>query len=102
MIDSEGGRRAGELSDEAFARSFSRGIVIGVPLILVLTTCVSLGAGWPDALGIAALPTVFGAGFFGGFFVLMKTMATLEAEERAETTAAETTTQPGTGNPLAA
>src|SRR5258708_6150253 len=102
MVEDAGGRRAGELSDEAFARSFSRGIVIGVPLVLVLTTCVSLGAGWPDALGIAALPTVFGAGFFGGFLVLMKTLATLEAEERTQTTTAETTTQPGTRNPAAA
>jgi len=74
------------LSDVTFGRVFSTGLMIGLPLMFVVASVMALGAGWPAAAGVAIVPTLFGAPFFGGLIVLMRALAADEAEDKAAKT----------------
>ena len=83
MMGQQHGRAPEGLSDLEFGRVFRTGMLIGLPLMLVVASVMALGAGWPAAAGVAIVPTIFGAPFFGGLIVLMRALAAVEAAEKA-------------------
>jgi hypothetical protein len=68
--------------EHGYGRAVVWGIVIGVPAVFIATLLISLpGAGWPAALGIAAVPAIFGGPLFGGFAMVLREVARWEREE---------------------
>jgi hypothetical protein len=69
--------------EHGYGRAVALGIVVGVPAVFLLALLVALpGAGWPDALGVAAVPAIFGGPLFGGFALVLREVARWEREER--------------------
>jgi len=71
--------------EHGYGRAIILGMIFGVPAVFLVTLLVSLpGAGWPAALGVAAIPAVFGGPLFGGFAMVLREVARWDREEGDE------------------
>jgi len=67
--------------ERAYGRAIVLGILVGTPAVFIAVLLVSLPLGWPEAAGVAAVPAIFGGPLFGGFAMVLATVARWEREE---------------------
>jgi len=80
--------------ERGYGRAIVTGIVVGIPAVFLVTLLIALpGAGWPEAVGIALVPAIFGGPLFGGFAMVLREVARWEREERVVPAAAATTVE---------
>ncbi len=68
----------GELGDKELGHILLVGTLIGIPLVFVLSTVLTLRVGVVNALVISVLPTLFSGSFVGGLILLMRALRRAE------------------------
>lgn len=61
--------RSDDLSDDEVGRIIMGGTIIGVPLVFIASTLLTIHVGLANALAIAVLPTLFSGSFVGGLIL---------------------------------
>lgn len=72
-----------DIDDTQLGSSVVVGTLIGLPLVFVVSTLLTLRVGVVNAMAIAVLPTLFSGSYVGGLILLLSALRRAERRETA-------------------